>query len=298
MDEIIREVIVEEADDLVPDEVDLWPQIANRVADQRKASARKKALQGATGVRSPFSVAESGQSRLRLPQLTTLFDGAGRLAGVLLLMVAVVWFALTLRDGEHFAADIRTAPAGVTAIKPERELLFIVTPASGILVLDPSTLAEVGNISLDVTEGPAVGPNGDLYFIADFHNLIVLEIATGLQRVITTVTDPLRTQTRSPDRVLAVTPEGRRIVVSHYWTPPEGGVAEEITEFWRTVVDVESGALLATIPETREHVVTSDTASCLGAYMFPAPDNRKLYGSASGIEGRFYVRLTSSKGRL
>jgi len=225
----------------------------------------------------PFSTSRSGQSRLRLPQFSILFGAAGRLAGILLLVGVVVWFALTLRNGGNFATGIKTAPAGTTFVKPERELLFIVTPDSGVLALDPSSLAQIGSIPLDVTEGPAVAANGDLYFIANFHNLTVLEVATGQQRVITTVTDPLRTQTRATDRVLAVTPDSRRIVVSHYWTPPEGGRAEEITEFWRTVVDVDSGVLLATIPETHEHVLTSDTAACLGAYMLPAFDNQHLH---------------------
>jgi len=230
-----------------------------------------------SSVRSPFSVATSGQSRLRLPQLSTLFGAAGRLAGVLLLAAVVAWFALTLRNREYPAAGIKSAPTGTTMVKPGREVLFIVTPDPEVFVLDPSSLAQVGSVPLDVTEGPAVGPNGDLYFIANFSNLATFELATGRQRVITTVADPYRTQTRMPALVLAVTPDGRRIVVAHYWTPPSGGVAEEITEFWRTVVDVESGALLATIPETREHVRTSDTAACLGAYMLPALDNQTLY---------------------
>lgn len=226
---------------------------------------------------SPFSVAWSDQSRFRLPQLSTLFGAVSRLAGVLLIAGVVVWFALTLRNREYPSGSIRTAPAGTAIVEAGRELLFIVTPDPNVLVFDPFSLAQVGNLSLNVTEGPTVAPNGDLYFIAGFYNLAVLEMATGQQRVITTVTDPLRTQTGAADRVLAVTPDGQRIVVSHYWTPPEGGAAEEITEFWRTVVDVESGALLATIPQAREHVRTSDTAACLGAYMLPGPDNQSLY---------------------
>jgi DNA-binding beta-propeller fold protein YncE len=226
---------------------------------------------------SLFSAGRSGQNRFRLPQFSNLFGAIGRLTGVLLIAGVVVWFALTLRGRAYPAGSIRTTPAGTTIVEAGRELLFIVTPDPDVLVLDPVSLAQVGNLSLNVTEGPAVAPNGDLYFIAGFYNLVVLEMATGQQRVISTVTDPLRIQTTATESVLAVTPDGRRIVVSHYWTPPEGGAAEEITEFWRTVVDVESGALLATIPQAREHVRTSDTAACLGAYMLPAYDNQSLY---------------------
>ena len=73
-----------------------------------------------------------------------------------------------------------------------------------------------------------------------------------------------------------MTSDGRRVVVPHYWTPPEAGDASA-TEFWRTVIDVESGALLATIPEKREHVRTSDTAACLVSQILTATDNQTLY---------------------
>ena len=115
-------------------------QVMDKVLSDFVVQRQSQENLAAPSVRSLFSAARSGQSRLRLPQLSTLFGAAGRLASVLLLAAVVVWFALTLRNREYPAAGIKTAPAGTTVVKPEREVLFIVTPDPEVLVLDPFSL--------------------------------------------------------------------------------------------------------------------------------------------------------------